>query len=195
MSWKPEGAIELEVGYLHDPCICTPLSAGQSAPVPHYLHTPPTPPVPTNPPPSAWPRFPWQCLLLAPELVELSLCLGLLPLQPSALGHQVADPLQIGLDVAGEGVLGPRLLAQALEGVKLSPQGGMALLERPGPLDLGSHALAQSLQRRHAGCNSPGQDSRARGLGVLVALLVGLENETATVHGSREAAAPSAPAK
>lgn len=56
MPWEPEGAIELEVGYLQDPCIRTPLSAGQSAPVPHYLHTPHQPP--TNPPPRARPRFP-----------------------------------------------------------------------------------------------------------------------------------------
>lgn len=194
MSWEQEGAIELEVGYLQDPCIRTPLSAGQSAPVPHYLHTPHQPPLTHHPAPGL--GFPDSAsYLLAPELVELSLCLGLLPLQPSALGHQVADALQIGLDVAGEGVLGPWLLAQALEGIELSPQGGMALLERPGPLDLGGHALAQSLQRRHAGCSYPRQNGRARGLGVLIALLVGLENEAALVHGSREAAARSTPAK
>lgn len=121
--------------------------------------------------------------------------LGLLPLQPSTLSRQVPDALQIGLDVAGEGVLGPRLLSQALEGVELSPQTGMALLERTGPLDLSGHALAQSLQCRQAGCRSPGLGGGARGLGALVALLAGLENIAAPVHGSREPAAWSAPAK
>lgn len=111
------------------------------------------------------------------------------------LGRQVPDALQIGLDVAGEGVLGPRLLPQALEGVELSPQAGVALLERTGPLDLGSDALAQSLQCRQAGCRCPGLGGGARGLGALVALLAGLENVAAPVHGSREAAARSVPSK
>lgn len=156
------------------------------------LHLPPTTP---HPHPRALPRFPRQRLLLAPELVERSLRLGLLPLQPRALGCQVPGTLQIGLDVAGKGVLGPRLLAQALEGVELPPQAGVALLERTGPLDLGGHALAQSLQRRQTGGRSPGLRGGTRGLGALVALLAGLENVAAAVHGSREAAALSVPAK
>lgn len=111
------------------------------------------------------------------------------------LGCQVPGALQIGLDVAGERVLGPGLLAQALEGVELPPQAGVALLERAGPLDLDCHALAQRLQRCQAGRGSPGLGGGARGLGALVALLAGLEDVAAAVHGSRKAAAWAAPAK
>lgn len=128
--------------------------------------------------------------LLAAELVENALRLCSLALQPRALGRQVPGALDVALDVAGEGVLGAGQLAQALEGVQLPPEHGVALFERAGPLDVGGHALAEPLQRGQAGRRRPalrqavGLGGARRLLGALVLLLAGLEDVAAPVHGS-----------
>lgn len=128
--------------------------------------------------------------LLASELAEGALRLCSLALQPGALGGQIPGALAVALDVAGEGILGAGQLVQALEGVQLPPQDGVALLERPGPLDVGGHALAEPLQLRQARRSRPALhqavrlDGVRRLLGALVLLLAGLEDVAAPVHDS-----------
>lgn len=146
-------------------------------------------PHPHSPNPTYRARARGRCLLAA-ELVERALRLRALALQPRALGRQVPGALAVAFDVAGQGVLRAGQLAQALEGVQLSPEDGVALLERAGPLHVGGHALAEALQRRQAGHRHPalhqavGLGGARRLLGMLILLLAGLEDVAAPVHGS-----------